>query len=130
MGYFPSPYPVVHIARRYSGVDPDTGNELLVEEAPVVRFAQEIVQQNSSDDLSAEFQDRVATELQMAVDDPTIYMTDDQVLVSPQINTDGSWVVGSGEAYWVDGVPDDQREGPWPELFRQFGGTVALKRVT
>lgn len=129
MGLFASNYPVVHIARRYTAVDPDTGNEVLTEESPVVRYAQEVVQVKSGDVMSGEFQDRVVSELQMAVDDPTLYATDDQVIVAPEV-TGGSWVAGTGEAYWVNGTPDDQRGGPWPNLFKQFGGIVMLKRVT
>jgi hypothetical protein len=130
VGYFPSPHPVVHIARRFTGTDPDTGNPQLVTDPPVVRWAQELVQQNSSDDLNEENLDRVEVTIQMAVDDPTFYCTDDQVIINPQLNPDKTWVTGTGEAYWVDGTPDDNRQGPWPDLFKAFGGILMLKRVT
>lgn len=132
MGYFASIYPVVHIARRYTAVDPDTGNKVLIAEDPVVRYVQEVVHLDSKDTLtgSGEFQDRVASTLQMAVDDPTVYASEDQVVIAPVLDVDGEWVPGTGEAYWVDGLPDDQRGGPWPQLFQHFGGIVTLKRVT
>ena len=130
--YFPATYPVVHIARRFSGTDPDTGNPTLHTDPPVVRYAQELVQTASSDEMdgSGQFVDRVASTLQMAVDDCTLYTTDDQVIVSPTIAADGSWVADTGEAYWVDGIPNDQRGGPWSSYFQIFGGIVILKKVT
>lgn len=130
---FPSPYTVCHIPRSYTeSLDPDTGNPILVASAPVIRYAQEISQVSkgsSKDELGAESVDRVDTTLQMAVEDCTVYDTDDQVIIDPQI-TDGAYVAGSGEAYWVDGVPNDQRCGPWPTMFQVFGGVIKLRRVT
>ena len=134
MGFFNSPYPVVHIARQYDRleVDPDTGNEILVEADPVVRYAQEVSQggKNSSTDvMSGEFLNRVNSELIMCVDNPEVYSTDDQVIIDPVIEG-GEYVTGTGTAYWVDGDPSDQRRGPWPMAFVGFGGVVMLKRVT
>ena len=132
--WFPSPYPVGHISRRFSTttVDPDTGNEVLVAGPLIIRYVQEISQQgrsSSSDVLSGEFVDRVDETLLMSVDDPSIYDSNDQVIVNPEI-VGGQYVEGSGVAYWVDGLPNDQRGGPWGHLFTGFGGVVQLKRVT
>ena len=134
MGLFPSPYPVAHIARTFDHLelDPDTGNEVLVESAPVVRYAQEISQTgkgSSSDVLSAEFADRVESTITMSVDDSTVYKTSDQVILFPEISG-GQYVAGTGVAFWVDGEPSDQRDGPWGHMFKGFGGVVTLKRVT
>ena len=132
MGYFPSNYPVVHIARANSGVDPDTGNEVLTTAAPVIRYVQELVVTSSSDvfDGSGQFQNRITQTVKMSVDDPTLYATEDQIVIDPQLNTDGTWVSGTGEAFWIDGVPQDNRKGPWADLFAGFGGVIELRRVT
>lgn len=131
---FPSPYTVCHIPRSFSeSVDPDTGNPILVKSAPVTRFVQEITQMakaSSSDVQGEESVDRVETTLLMSVDDVSVYSCDDQVIVNPLFGDDGSYAAGSGEAYWVDGNPNDQRGGPWPGLFKVFGGIIHLKRVT
>ena len=131
MGWFPSPYPVAHIARRFdrTELDPDTGNELLVSADPVIRYAQEISQTGSSDVISGDFENRTDNTLIMSVDDPTVYSSDDQVLIDPEVNG-SEYVPGTGTAYWVDGNPSDQRQGPWGDLFQGFGGVVMLKRVT
>lgn len=132
MSFWPSPHPVVHIARRYGGVDPDTGNELLQSQQPVVRYAQEVTVVDSKDvlDSSGEFQNRIALTIKMSVENPEVYVSEDQVIVSPELDSAGGWLAGSGEAFWVDGVPTDDREGPWPEYFKGFGGVVMLRRVT
>lgn len=134
MGWFPSPYPVAHIARRFdrTELDPDTGNEILVSADPVIRYVQEISQTgktSSGDVIGGEFENRTDTTLIMCVDDPSVYSSDDQVVINPEV--EGSeYVPGSGTAYWVDGNPSDQRQGPWAQLFSGFGGVVMLKRVT
>ena len=132
--WFPSLYPVVHIPRAFDSneTDPDTGNPVEVVGEPAIRYAQEIVQKgrgSSSDIISAEFVERIAEELIMSVDDPTVYRSQDQVIVNPEL-VDGEYVSGSGVAYWIDGEPNDQRGGPWAHLFDGFGGVINLKRVT
>lgn len=132
--WFPSLYPVAHISRSFSSteIDPDTGNEILVAATPVIRYAQEIVQSgrgSSADVISGDFLNRIDERLIMSVDDSTVYQTEDQVIVNPQIDQ-GEYVPGTGVAYWVDGLPNDQRGGPWPHLFDGFGGVVNLRRVT
>jgi len=134
VGWFPSLYPVCHIARRYDAVevDPDTGNEIQVVAAPVVRYAQEFSQVrkgSSSDVLSADFVDRVEETIEMSVDDVSVYATADQVILNPEISG-GEYVAGTGTAYWIDGTPNDQKNSPWPGLFAEFGGVIRLKRVT
>ena len=136
--WFPSVYPVVHIARRFGSteVDPDTGNEYLVPAAPVVRYVQEIAQKgkgSSADVLSGDFQGRVEESLIMSVDNPEVYESEDQVIINPEI-LNGEYVPDTGTAYWVNGTPADQRQGPFwttrSRLFDGFGGVVHLRRVT
>jgi len=134
MGLFPSPYPVAHVSRRFdrTQVDPDTGNEVLVSAPPVIRYAQEITQTgkgSSSDVISGEYLDRVDSTLLMSVDDVSVYATNDQVIVFPEV-AGSEYVTGSGYAYWVDGLPSDQGAAPWPSLFKDFGGVITLRRVT
>lgn len=137
MSIFPSPWPVVHIARRRS-TDPadedDHGNYPTVTLTPVVRRAMSIIQHgrtgSSKQILSSEYVDRTETTMELTVADTTVYESQDQVLIFPSFNSDGSWQAGSGIAYVVDGVPTDERVGPWPGLLAIFGGNVKLRRVT
>jgi hypothetical protein len=129
--WFPSPYPVVHYSRRFSEtqIDPDTGNEYVVDSAPVIRYVQEIAQRSSDDVMSGEFQGRTVESLIMSVDDPENYSSEDRVIINPVIEND-TYTAGTGTAYWVNGNPSDQRKGPWSNLFDGFGGVVQLRRVT
>jgi hypothetical protein len=127
-------YPVVHYSRRFSQTqtDPDTGNEYVIESAPVVRYVQEVSQtgRGSSDDvISGEFEGRTVETLLMSVSDPENYASEDRVIIDPSIE-DGEYVAGTGTAYWINGEPNDQRNGPWAKLFNGFGGVVHLRRVT
>lgn len=131
---FPSPFPVAHISRQFdvTSTDPDTGNPVLTSAQPVIRYVQEISQRgtgSSTDDISGDFVDRTDTELLMSVDDVSIYSTNDQVIVYPEV-VGNEYVPGTGYAYWVDGLPSSQKGGPWPGLFKDFGGVIKLRRVT
>jgi hypothetical protein len=129
--WFPSPYAIVHYSRRFSRTetDPDTGNEVVVESAPVIRYVQEIAQKSSDDVMSGEFDGRTVETLIMSVSDPENYASDDRVIVDPVIEN-GAYVAGTGKAFWINGEPDDERGGPWAGLFSSFGGVVILRRVT
>jgi hypothetical protein len=131
----PSPYPVVHLARSVStDLDPDTGNPVIATAAPVVRYVQSISQLgrrgSSHEVIGPDTVLRVETEFHLSVADPSVYSTDDQVLLSAELDDDGNYVDGTGTAYWVDGTPSDSRQGPWPQYLKVFGGTVRLRRVT
>lgn len=137
MTLIPSPWPVVHIARRQStnpSDEDDHGNLPVVTQSPVVRHAMSIIQHgrngSSHQIMSAEFVDRTETTIALTVADTTIYAPQDQVLIFPELHPDGTWVTGTGIAYFVDGVPNDERVGPWPGLLKMFGGHVGLRRVT
>ena len=136
--WFPSLYPVVHYARRFSRTepDPDTGNEYVIESAPVIRYVQEIAQKgkgSSEDVITGEFENRTVETLIMSVNDPQNYASEDKIIVDPVIEN-GVYVEGTGRAYWINGEPNDQRNGPfwttWSRIFDGFGGVIHLKRVT
>lgn len=132
---FPSPYAVVHIARRLDTTVKDShGNYPMMTSAPVIRRAQSIAQYgrrgSSRAVFTAETQNREEITLLMVVSNPEAYADGDQVLVDPTFDVDGNYVAGTGTAYWVDGSPSDERKGPWPKLLAQFGGLVKLRRVT
>lgn len=131
----PSPIPVVHIPRTLSAQpDPDTGNYEFVEGTPVPRKVMSLAQygkRGSSDEImSADFTERIHTHLQMVCADPKLYNPSDLIVVHPQFDATSAWVPDTGEMYFVDGEPFDEREGPWPQLLSMFGGSLKLTRVT
>jgi hypothetical protein len=132
----PSPYMVCHIAREVSDqLDLDTGNNIIVEHQPVIRWAQDITQigrlrGSSKFVLTPEFAKRVDTELHIAVADPETYGPMDQVLLYPEVDVDGDYVAGTGYAFWVDGVSFNAKTSPWPNWTKIFGGMVRIRRVT
>jgi hypothetical protein len=136
LSVIPSPYTIVHIPRSTTEtLDPDTGNPVIVEFPPVIRFAQAISQigrlrGSSRFVYSAEFVKRVETDLHIAVADPAIYSPLDQVLLFPEINEYGEYVQGTGYAFFVDGVSYDGRTSPWPLFTKALGGMVRLRRVS
>jgi hypothetical protein len=136
MSFIPAPWPVVHIPRpvETGDTDPDTNNPQLVPQTPVVRMVHTISQfgrrGSSREVIDAEYLERAETEIHVAVPNPDVYNPMDQVILAPQLDTAGDWITGTGVAYWVDGQPSDERQSPWPNLTRAFGGTVRLRRIT
>jgi hypothetical protein len=132
----PSPWVIVHIPRHIdlTAEEDDHGNQPIVEGDPVLRPVMSLSQfgrRGSSRELiSPDYLLRSETELHMSVANPEVYSTEDLVLVWPQWDDAGNWIPESGTAYWVDGVPTDERTGPWPFLLCMFGGVVKLRRVT
>ena len=131
----PSPWQVVHIPRYIdTAQEDDHGNYPILEDPPVVRNVMSITQfgrrGSSREIISPEFLLRTETTIHIAVSDPTIYEPEDLVLLYPELDATGSYVADTGIAYWVDGVPSDERTGPWPGLLAAFGGVVKLRRVT
>lgn len=130
MPLIPSPYRIIHIPRYISdNTDPDTGNAVIEDGDPVVRRIQSVGQaggqQESGDSLL-----RVVDDITISVSNPEVYSAGDQIILDPTFDDDGEWIVGTGEAYRVNGSPNDSRLGPWPRLLRVFGGTINAKRVT
>jgi len=137
MPFAPTPHLLAHI-RRWEDLDApvdEHGNAPVREDAPVIRRAYSISQfgrlgVSSREAISEEYAERSDTTLRVAVPDPELYSAADQVLVSPEVDADGQYVPDTGLAYWVDGVPADDRLSPWPGLTRSMGGVLKLRRVT
>lgn len=128
MSLIPTPYTVAHISR---GVDTNQkdahGNFVKVAATPVLRKVQSFVQASSGQHYSIETVERDENEIQMAVPNPQVYKSGDQVLIFGTV-VNGTYT--NGTAYVVDGDASDSRLGPWARHVRQFGGIVKLKRVT
>ena len=97
----PSPYAIVHIARTVSAEeDPDTGNDVIIDQLPVVRLVHGISQigrmrGSSKEVFSGEFLKRVDTDLHISCDNPSIYGPLDQIILFPEIDDFGDWVPGT-----------------------------------
>jgi len=129
IGIIPEPHVLSHIAREEDVESFDAhGNHPVVVSPPVVRRAQCILNPTSAEVMSAEYAERIKTDVDMAVSDPTAYKAGDQVLLYGSIDGDGNYQ--GGVAYWVDGDPQNSRLGPWTQYYNPFGGLVHLKRVT
>jgi hypothetical protein len=130
----PSPWTIIHIARRRNGPEDDHGNKTMVIADPVVRKAMSIQQTlrraSSHEVLGQQYAQRSDTILHIAVADVTPYKDEDQIIIWPEFDGGGEWVRGTGVAYWVDGIPNDERVGPWPNLLAVFGGVMHVRRVT
>ncbi len=132
----PAPHTVVQIPRTLSALpDPDTGNHEFIEGTPVVRKVQSLTQYygnhgSSNEVMGADVTERINTEMQMVVADPDTYNPSDLIVIDPKLDDAGAWVPDTGEMYFVDGKPHDERKGPWPQLLSMFGGSVKLRRIT
>lgn len=127
----PTPYTVVHISRQLDKTQKDRhGNYVMAESTPVVRKVQSITVRNSREVFTSEVANREEALIDMAVPNPDVYKSGDQVLIDAQLSAAGQYVPGSGTAYFVDGEPTDDRKGPWKRYLQQFGGIVKLRRVT
>lgn len=135
MSVIPSPITVGHVSRQPDTTTTDShGNHPVTASAVMPRQVQSVAQfgrrGSSRVIFSAETQSREETMLQMATGEPEAYHSGDRVLVGALFDATGTYVPDTGTAYWVDGEPSDERQGPWPSLLRRFGGVVRLKRVT
>lgn len=132
--YFPSPWTVVHFPRPVDGATDSHGNAQPDTGDPVVRQAQSVTQfgrrGSSRQIFSTETLGREEVMLHLAVADPTPYHSGDQVILGAELDSDGSYIPGSGMAYVVDGDPSDERQGPWQRYTALFGGEVKLRRTT
>lgn len=129
----PEPYTICHIARRLDETFTDShGNHPVKDLDPVIRKAQSLHQGSayprSREIVGEEYLDRIDTMIFMAVNDPTLYAAGDQVLLFGTVDEQGEYQ--DGTAYWVDGTPTDDRNGPWRKYYKPFGGVVSLRRVT
>jgi hypothetical protein len=129
----PTPWPVLHTAKTIDMTQTDAHNNyLIIEGAPVVRYAYSFVQfgrrGSTSQIISPEFLNRTETTLHLAVPNPDAYSSGDGVILGGTVDDEGNY--DGGVAYFVDGDPNDERHGPWPNLTQWTGGTVKLRRVT
>lgn len=131
----PTPWPVVHVARTLNlDVLDAHGNPTWVVSDPVVRKVQGIAQLGRYGGSSRllmddEHLDTTTAIFHVSVPDPTVYKQSDQVILFPELDDDGNWIGGTGTAYFVDGVPADDRTGPWSRYGRVLGGTLRLRRI-
>jgi hypothetical protein len=129
------PYIVAHIRRiTTTELDPDTGDPVIVDAEPIIRRAQNLAQLGHSGSshqiFDAEHLKRIDSEIRLSVADPSIYAQQDQVRLFPSVDDQGQYVPETGTAFFVDGLPNDGRLSPWPQLTKMFGGVLALRRVT
>lgn len=128
MSIIPTPYAVAHISRQVDKSLPKNahGNYPTPSLAPVIRYAQSFTQGVSKQEFTNETNVGDQNTLNMAVPDPTVYKSGDQVLLFGQVVDDE---YDGGTAFVVDGDPSDSRLGPWREHLHNFGGVVKLRRV-
>ena len=151
----PAPWPVLHTARR---LDPNLrnahGNDVIVDSAPVIRYIISFAQfeyrgpMSSNQLFSAEYLQQTTTSLHMVIpaEDLDFYRSGDQVVLGGSVAgkaflsareqkslASGPVPLASsfagGVAFRVDGEPGSDLHGPWPHLYRQFGGMVKVRRI-
>lgn len=134
-----TPWTIMHIVRYEdtTGDKDEHGNWPVVEEPPVARqiYSQTQFGRRGSSHvvMGPEFAERTETILHLAVPDPTVYSSGDQILLFCQFDgeeTAENYVPETGVAYYVDGDPAEERMSPWPSLTMQFGGVVKVLRAT
>jgi hypothetical protein len=135
MGLIPAPWPVLHTPRGVEAEYDAHGNERIVDGDPVIRYVIALYQNGYKTGMASktlfteEYLNEVQTDLQMVITHADIvanvFGQNDKVLV-------GGAVVGGvyegGTAFRLMGVPGRDVEGPWPYLYKHFGGLVRLRR--
>jgi len=132
----PAPWPILHTPRGVDTVVDAHGNDHLVDGDPVVRYVVALYQtgyrmgMSSKELLSDDYLNEVSTTLHMVIPQEdsaaAVYGSGDQVTVGGVV--DGADYVG-GVAFRVDGIPATDLEGPWPHLYKAFGGMVKIRRI-
>ena len=133
-GLIPSPWPVLHTARSVSTTIDGHGNEILVDATPVVRYVMSYFQVGTKGALSSkevfsdEFLQENDTMLHMVVaaKELPFYKSGDRVVINGAVAADGTYT--GGVAHMIDGVPASDLQGPWPHLYRHFGGYMKIVR--
>lgn len=134
MTLIPSPWPVLHRARRIDDTTDDHGNPKIIDLPPVIRYAMSLsqsaktLQRASQEIYSVEYLQRVETAIHMtvAVKEMDFYYSGDQVVLAGNV-VDGEYV--GGVSFLVQGQTASDVQGPWPNLYRNFGGMVLLRRA-
>lgn len=137
-GMIPTPWPVLHIARvLVDTVFDDHGNEVEASYPAVIRYAMSLSNRlvyfsASNETFSNEYLRRIDSELHMAVHKSEVraYGAGDQVFVGGSVEeTAGVLSYVGGVAFRVAGNPNSSVTGPWPALYKPFGGMVTLNRL-
>ena len=132
----PAPWPILHTARSVDEFLRDEhGNDITVDAAPVVRYVISYSQFEYKGPLSSlrvyssEYIDQNSTSLHLTIphEDIGYYSSGDQVLVGGTVAVDGSYV--GGLAFLLDGEVGSDMQGPWPKLYKHFGGIVKIRRI-
>jgi hypothetical protein len=132
----PAPWPVLHTPRGVETVLDAHGNDHLVDGDPVIRYVVALYQNGyktgmaSKEMFSEEYLLEIKTDLMMVIPHDDIkaqsYQGGDQVLIGGSVS--GGDYVG-GTAFRLHGLPGSDLEGPWPHLYKSFGGVVRVSRV-
>lgn len=131
----PAPWAVLHIPRSVDSVVDAHGNYSVVDGDPVIRYVISIFplgaqpgSGSSKQLLSAEYLAESEIQLRMVIpgEDLRFYNSGDQVRINGSVQN-GNYV--GGLAFRLDGQPGSDMEGPWPRLYRHFGGVAKIVRV-
>lgn len=132
----PAPWPVLHTPRSVESVVDAHGNDHLVDGVPVIRYVIALYPHAYSSGMGSkevftdEYLSEVKTDLMMVIPHDDIvaqaYQSGDQVVVGGVVDA-GEYV--GGTAFRVDGNPGSDLEGPWPHLYKMFGGLARISRV-
>ena len=136
MKLIPAPWPVLHTPRSVETVIDAHGNDHVVDGVPVVRYVISLFQvgygsaSGSKELFSDEYLSEVKTDLMMVIPHEDVvaqaYAAGDQVLIGGSV-VGGDYV--GGVAFRLHGDPASDLQGPWPHLYRFFGGVVRINRV-
>ncbi len=114
MTLFPATIPFQHQVFETLGTADSHGNDVGVLGEPIDRLAIGWYQTGSTEPISVDYISRTVSDINVMVEDPTLFNTRDMLLIS-------------GQAFEVIGVPADWAHGPWGSGL--FGGEVHCRRV-
>lgn len=134
MPLIPSPWPVLHTARGISTTTDAHGNQKIVDADPVIRKVMAIFGVGTKGNLSSdqmfsnEYLDQTKDMYHMVIPmaDLGFYKSGDKVQIFGTVNGDS---YEGGLAFRLDGDPASDLHGPWPRLYKAFGGLVKIVRV-
>lgn len=135
MSLIPAPWPVLHTPVRLAGEPDNHGNQHFIAGVPVVRYvislsqSAKTLQRASVEVFSTEYLQQVVTSLHMTVPvkDLLTYESGDKVLIGGD-DVAGDYV--GGVSFLCHGAVSSDVWGPWPKLYKNFGGMVLLHRAT
>lgn len=133
LSLIPAPWPVLHQPRRLDDTTDDHGNPKFVDLPPTIRYvislsqSAKTLQRSSTEIYSVEYLQQVDTSIHMTVPikDMYEYHSGDEVVLNGTV-VDGEYV--GGLAFLCQGQVASDVQGPFPRLYRHFGGMVLLRR--